>query len=173
MNEVLKNIQARRSCKQYQPDRQVPEAVLQQILEAGTWAPSGLGAQSPVLVAVQDKATRDQLSRMNADILGSKGDPFYGAPTVVVVLVDPEKNTCVEDGALAMENLMLAATSLGIGSCWIHRAREEFDTPEGKALLQQWGLPQRYIGVGHCILGYAAGEPAPRKPRKADYIVRV
>ena len=173
MNEVLKNIRQRRSCRQYQPDRQVPEELLQQILEAGTWAPSGMGAQSPVLVAVQDRETRDLLSRINAAVLGSDGDPFYGAPTVVVVLVDSRRGTCVEDGSLAMGNMMLAAASLGIGSCWIHRARETFDRPEGKALLKKWGLPETYIGVGNCILGYAAAAPAAPKPRKPDYILRV
>ena len=173
MNEVLKNIRQRRSCRQYQPDRQVPEELLQQILEAGTWAPSGMGAQSPVLVAVQDQETRDLLSRINAAVLGSDGDPFYGAPTVVVVLVDSRRGTCVEDGSLAMGNMMLAAASLGIGSCWIHRARETFDRPEGKALLKKWGLPETYIGVGNCILGYAAAAPAAPKPRKPDYILRV
>ena len=172
MNEVLKAIQARRSCRKYQ-DRQVSEAELQQILEAGTWAASGKGSQCATMVVVQDPETRAQLQKMNAAILGSSGDPFYGAPTVVVVLADPERNTCVEDGSLVMGNLMLAASTLGVGSCWIHRAREEFDSPEGKALLRKWGLPERLIGVGHCILGYPADAPAAPKPRKENYIIRV
>ena len=172
MNEVLKAIQARRSCRQYRPE-QLKEEDLQQILEAGTWAASGMGAQAAAMVVVQDPETRDRLSKMNAAIMGVNSDPFYGAPTVVVVLADPARNTCVEDGSLVIGNLMLAASSLGVGSCWIHRAREEFDSPEGKALLQKWGLPESYIGVGHCILGYpAAPAPAP-KARKADYIRRV
>lgn len=172
MNEVLKTIRERRSCRKY-ADRPVPEEVLQQILEAGTWAASGMGAQAASMVVVQDPETREQLRRMNAAVMGGSGDPFYGAPVIVVVVADPARNTCVEDGSLVIGNLMLAAASLGVGSCWIHRAREEFDSPEGKALLKQWGLPETCIGVGHCILGYPAEElPAP-KPRKADYIRRV
>lgn len=172
MNEVLKAIRERRTCRQYRPE-QVREEDLQQILEAGTWAASGMGAQAATMVVVQDKETRDQLSRMNAAIMGTDSDPFYGAPTVVVVLADPGRNTCVEDGSLVIGNLMLAASTLGVGSCWVHRARQEFDSPEGKALLKKWGLPETYIGVGHCVLGYPAAAPAAPKPRKADYIHRV
>ena len=172
MNEVLKAIQERRSCRQYRPE-QVREEDLRQILEAGTWAASGMGAQAATMVVVQDKATRDQLMKMNAAIMGVDSDPFYGAPTVVVVLADPARATCVEDGSLVIGNLMLAASTLGVGSCWIHRARQEFDSPEGKALLKKWGLPESYIGVGHCILGYPAAAPAAPKPRKDNYILRV
>lgn len=172
MNEILKAIRERRSCRSYRPE-QLTEAELQQILEAGTWAASGMGAQSARMVVVQDPETRAALQRMNASIMGVDSDPFYGAPTVVVVLADPERSTCVEDGSLVIGNLMLAASSLGIGSCWIHRARQEFDSPEGKALLKRWGVPERYIGVGHCVLGYPAEAPAAPKPRKADYVRRV
>lgn len=172
MNEILKAIRDRRSCRSYRPE-QLTEADLQQILEAGIWAASGMGAQSARMVVVQDPETRAALQRMNAAIMGVDSDPFYGAPTVVVVLADPERATCVEDGSLVIGNLMLAASSLGVGSCWIHRARQEFDAPEGKALLKKWGIPERYIGVGHCILGYPAAAPAAPKPRKADYVRRV
>ena len=172
MNEVLKAIQMRRSCRSYRPE-QIAEETLQQILEAGVWAASGQGAQSAVMVAVQDRETREQLQRMNAEILGVRSDPFYGAPAVVVVLADPERPTCVVDGSLVIGTLMLAASALGVGSCWIHRARQEFERPEGKALLRSWGVPERYIGVGHCILGYPAEAPGAPKPRKADYIRRV
>ena len=113
-----------------------------------------------------------RLSRMNAAVMGNDGDPFYGAPTVVVVLADKSRSTCVEDGSLVIGNLMNAAFSLGIGSCWIHRAREVFGTEEGREILRAWGLdPERYIGVGNCILGYAAQE-GKAKPRKEDYIIR-
>lgn len=172
MNEVLKAIRERRSCRQYKPE-QLREEDLQPILEAGTWAASGMGAQAATMVVVQDQETRDQLSRMNAAIMGVDSDPFYGAPTVVVVLADPARGTCVEDGSLVIGNLMLAASTLGVGSCWIHRARQEFDSPEGKALLKKWGLPETYIGVGHCALGYPAAAPAAPKARKANYILRV
>lgn len=172
MNEVLKAIRERRTCRQYRPE-QVREEDLQQILEAGTWAASGMGAQAATMVVVQDKETRDQLMKMNAAIMGVNSDPFYGAPTVVVVLADPARSTCVEDGSLVIGNLMLAASSLGVGSCWVHRARQEFDSPEGKALLKKWGLPESWIGVGHCVLGYPAAAPAAPKPRKDGYIRRV
>ena len=145
-NEVLQNIRTRRSCRAYTAQPVEPEK-LKAIVEAGTWAASGMGRQDP------------------------DGHPFYGAPVVCVVLTDPERDTCVEDGSLVMGNLMLAAHSLGVASCWIHQAREEFDSPEGKALLKKWGVDERYIGVGHCILGYAASEAPAPKPRKNDYVI--
>ena len=172
MNEVIQCLLTRRSVRSYLP-KQVEEEKLQEILLAGTYAASGMGRQSAKIVVLQDAAEIAELERMNAAVLGNPdGHPFYGAPVVCVVLTDPERYTCVEDGSLVMGNLMLAAHSLGVASCWIHRARQEFDSPEGKALLKKWGVDERYIGVGHCILGYAAAEPAPAKPRKADYIVR-
>ena len=170
-NEVLRCLRTRRSCRAYEA-RQLEPEVLGAILEAGTWAASGRGRQAARIVVLQDPAEIAQLERMNAAVLGNPdAHPFYGAPTVCVVLTDPEVHTCVEDGALVIGNLMLAAHSLGVGSCWIHRAREEFDSPEGKNLLQKWGVDGRYIGVGHCILGYAAKEPAEPKPRKDDYVI--
>ena len=170
-NEVLRNIKTRRSCRAYTAQQVEPEK-LKAILEAGTWAASGMGRQAPKIVVLTDAAEIAELERMNAEVLGNpEAHPFYGAPTVCVVLTDPEVNTCVEDGALVMGNLMLAAHSLGVASCWIHRARQEFDSPAGKALLKKWGVDERYIGVGHCLLGYAAQElPAP-KPRKDDYVI--
>lgn len=173
-NEVLSAIAARRSCRAYRPE-QIKSEELQAVVEAGTWAPTGMNRQSPVIVAVQDKATRDQLSAMNAAIMGTENDPFYGAPTVLVVLADRSVPTHVEDGSLVMGNLLLAASSIGLGSCWIHRARETFESEEGKALLRKWGLdPEKYRGVGNCILGYPAeGGTKPAAPRKADYVVKV
>ena len=132
-----------------------------------------MGAQSPVLIAVQDKATIKKLSGMNAAVMGVKSDPFYGAPTVIVVVADRNRMTCVEDGALAIGNMMNAAWSLGVDSCWIHRAREEFDSPEGKALLREWGIEGDYIGVGHCVLGYRDCECPVAKPRKEGYAVKI
>lgn len=173
-NEVLSAIAARRSCRAYQPEQIKPEE-LDAVLTAGTWAPTGMNRQSPVIVAVQDKETRDKLSAINASIMGSNGDPFYGAPTVLVVLADRNAHTHVEDGSLVMGNLLLAASSIGLGSCWIHRAKETFETEEGKALLRKWGLdPEKYRGVGNCILGYPApGGVKPAAPRKENYVVRV
>jgi len=173
MNEILNNIGTRRSCRAYRPDA-LPRETLDEILEAGLWAPSGMGRQSVTLVAVTDPETRGTLRRMNAAILGNpSADPFYGAPAVVVALADPAASTCVEDGSLALGSMMLAASSLGVGSCWIHRAKEEFESAEGRALLKKWGLPENLRGVGHCALGFAAapaGEGAARKPGR---IVRV
>ena len=173
MESTLKDLKERRSIRAYKPE-QIKEDELQKILEAGTYAPTGMGMQSPKIVVVQDKETRDYLSKLNAKYLGSDSDPFYGAPTVLVVLASKERPTCVEDGSLVMGNLMNAAYSVGVGSCWIHRAREVFDSEEGKALLKKWGIEGDYIGVGHCILGYPADGAVPQaKPRKADYIVYV
>lgn len=172
MNETMQTILSRRSCRSYKPE-QIREEDLQQILLAGTYAATGRGLQPVKIVVVQDPETIAQLRRMNAEIMGVTSDPFYGAPTVCVVLADTDTYTWLEDGSLVMGNLMLAAEAVGAASCWIHRARQEFDSPEGKALLKKWGIPERYRGVGHCILGYAAEEPAPAKARKTDFIHRV
>ena len=168
---MYEDLLTRRSVRKYS-DRPVEEEKLDKELTAGLYAPTGMNNQLPVLVAVRDKATRDKLSRMNAAVMGASGDPFYGAPCVIVVLSDPERMTWVEDGSLVLGNLMNAAHSLGLGSCWIHRAKECFDTPEGKALLRAWGVPENYRGVGNCILGYAAEEPEA-KPRKPGRIIKI
>lgn len=172
MNETMQTMLRRRSCRSY-TDEQIREADLEQILLAGTYAASGMGRQAAKIVVVQDAETREQLRKMNAAIMGVDSDPFYGAPTVCVILADPEVRTWNEDGSLVIGNMMLAAESVGAASCWIHRAQQEFDSPEGKALLKKWGIPERYRGVGHCILGYAAQEPAPARPRKADFVHRI
>lgn len=173
MESTLNDLKERRSIRAYKPE-QIREDQLQKILEAGTYAPTGRGLQSPKIVVVQDKKTRDRLSELNAKYLGTDSDPFYGAPTVLVVLASRERPTCVEDGSLVMGNLMNAAYAVGVASCWIHRAREVFDSEEGKQLLKEWGIEGDYIGVGHCILGYPQGELSPAaKPRKDDYIVYV
>ena len=172
MNEVLESIKSRRSVRSFLP-KQVDSALLDAVPEAGTYAPTGSGKQSPVIGAVQDPATVKQLSRMNAAVFGGTSDPFYGAPTILVVLADKTKRTYLLDGAAVLTTLLNAAHALGLGSCWIHRAKEEFESAEGKALLQQWGVEGDYEGIGHVALGYAAqatGEPAPRK---SDYIVKV
>ncbi len=168
---MYEDLLTRRSVRKY-TDRQVEDEKLDKVLTAGLYAPTGMNNQAPILVAVRDKETRDKLSRMNAAVMGASGDPFYGAPCVIVVLSDPERMTWVEDGSLVLGNLMNAAHSLGLGSCWIHRAKECFDTPEGKVLLRAWGVPENYRGVGNCILGYAAEEPEA-KPRKSGRIIKI
>ena len=169
MNEVLDAIVTRRSVRSYKPDP-IPQEGLERILTAGQYAATGMNRQSPIILAVTDKAVRDELSRMNAAILGTDSDPFYGAPVVLVVLASKAAHTYLYDGSLVMGNLMLAAHAEGLGSCWIHRAKEEFESEEGKALLRKLGIEGDYEGIGHCILGYAAGEPKPAAPRKANYV---
>ena len=172
MNETLKTLKERRSCRSYRPDP-VPAEILDRILEAGTYAASGMGRQSAIMIAVTDKKVRDQLSKMNAAVMGSAADPFYGAPAVIVVLADRSVGTYLYDGSLVMGNLMNAAHALGIASCWIHRAKEEFDSEEGKAILKELGIEGDYEGIGHCILGYAAQESNPAAPRKENFIFRI
>ena len=171
MNEVIRALKERRSIRSYRTE-QVREEDLQQILEAATYAPSGMGAQPVILVAVQDPATIARLSQLNAAVMGTERDPFYGAPCVIVVLADPTYPTWVEDGSLVLGNLLNAAHAVELGSCWINRAREMFDTEEGKALLRQWGIPEHYRGIGCCILGYADEAPAP-KERAANRIWKI
>ncbi len=171
-NETLKVLKERRSIRKYQAE-QIKDEELNAILEAGTWAASGKGLQSAVMVVVQDAETISMLSKANAEIQGKPGaDPFYGAPTAVVVLADGEAANWLQDGSLVMGNLMNAAHSLGVGSCWIHRAREVFETEEGKALLKKWGIEGEYIGVGNCILGYKDEHPEMKK-RKDNYVYYV
>ena len=172
MNETLKTLVERRSCRSYKPDP-IPAEILDRILEAGTYAASGMGRQSAIMIAVTDKKVRDQLSKMNAAVMGSAADPFYGAPAVIVVLADRSVGTYLYDGSLVMGNLMNAAHALGVASCWIHRAKEEFDSEEGKAILKELGIEGDYEGIGHCILGYAAQESNPAAPRKENFIFRI
>ena len=167
MNTLLN----RRSIRRYKED-QVPDELLDQVLTAGLFAPSGMNRQNIVMVAVRDKETRDLLSRMNAAVMGSDRDPFYGAPCVIVVLGDPEIYPVVENGSLVLGNLMNAAYAVGLGSCWIHRAKQTFETEEGKALLRKWGLKDTLVGIGNCILGYADESPEA-KPRLDGRIVKI
>ena len=169
-NEVLRNMKTRRSIRKYKPDP-VPKEILERIVEAGTYAATGMGRQSPIIIAVTNRQLRDRLSRMNAAVMGSSSDPFYGAPAVLVVLANRQSGTYVYDGSLVMGNLMLAAHELGVASCWIHRAKEEFDSPEGKAILAQLGITGDYEGIGHCILGYADCEEPQPAPRKENYVI--
>ena len=171
-NSTIECLKSRRSVKSYKPDM-LPKEVLQEIVEAGTWVPTGMNRQSPIILARTDKKVRDQLSRMNAQIMGAKGDPFYGAPVVLVVLADKSVGTYVYDGSLVMGNLMNAAHALGIGSCWIHRAKEEFESQEGKELLKSLGIQGDYEGIGHCILGYPKEEVQGTHPRKENWIYYV
>ena len=168
-NNALEVLKSRRSIRSYQ-DKMPEKELIAQIVEAGTYAPTGMGKQSPIIVAVTNRDTRDQLAEMNAKIMGVNTDPFYGAPVVLVVLADKQYPTYLYDGSLVMGNLMNAAQAVGLGSCWIHRAKEVFETPEGKALLKEWGIEGDYEGIGNCIIGYSAQETPQSKPRKPDYV---
>ena len=171
--DTLKMLEQRRSCRSFQP-KQITGEELQAVLRAGTYAPTGMGQQVPVIVAIQDKATIDQLRQMNARIMGTPdADPFYGAPTVLVVLAERSRPTYVYDGSCVMANLLNAAEAVGLGSCWIHRAKEEFDSVEGKLLLAQWGIQGDYEGIGHCVLGYREGDKPAPAPRKENYVYYV
>lgn len=169
MSEVINNMKTRRSIRKYKPDM-IPEDVLNRIIEAGTYAATGMGKQSPMIIAVTNKEIRDKFSKMNAEIMGVDSDPFYGAPVVLIVLADKARPTYVYDGSLVMGNLMLAAHAEGIGSCWIHRAKEEFESAEGKAFLKSLGIEGDYEGIGHCVLGYTDGEEPKAMPRKENYV---
>lgn len=171
MNETLKVLERRRSCRSFKSDM-VKEEELKAIIKAGTYAATGMGKQSPIIIAVTDKALRDEISEANRKIGGwNEGfDPFYNAPVILIVLANKEVPTHVYDGALVMGNLMNAAESLGIGSIWIHRAKEEFDSDFGKAILKKLGIEGDYDGIGHCALGYAAEPAKDPAPRKTDYV---
>ena len=172
MSDVLETIKSRRCIRKYKSDM-VPQDKLGKIIEAGTYAATGMGKQSPIIIAVTNKELRDKLSAMNAKVMGVNSDPFYGAPVVLIVLADKSRPTYVYDGSLVMGNLMLEAEAQGIGSCWIHRAKEEFESEEGKELLKSLGIEGDYEGIGHCVLGYTDG-PAPKAaPRKDSYVYYV
>ena len=168
MSETIKNLIERRSCRKYSTT-QIKEEELNSVLKAGEYAPTGMGRQSPIILVLQNKEKVEKLSKLNAKIMGTDKDPFYGAPTVLIVLADKNIGTYKEDGSLVLGNLMNAAYSIGLGSCWIHRAKEEFETDEGKELLKEWNIPENYVGIGHCVLGYPE-EKSEAKPRKEDYI---
>ena len=174
MNETLKVLETRRSCRNFKPDM-IKEEELKAILRAGTYAATGMGRQSPIIIAVTDKETRDAISDLNRKVAGMPEgmDPFYGAPVILIVLANKAIVTHVYDGALVMGNLMNAAASLGVDSIWIHRAKEEFESDFGKAILKKLGIEGDYEGIGHCALGYAAAplnQPAPRKENYVYYI---
>ena len=172
MNEAYRNLLERRSIRKYE-DRPVPDELLDAVLQAGIHAPSGMNTQGVRLVAVRDPELIATLSRLNAAVMNATNDPFYGAPCVIVVLGDPEIYPVVENGSLVLGNLMNAAYAVGLGSCWIHRAKQTFETEEGKALLRAWGIEGDYVGIGHCILGYREGDLPPARPRKDHYVYHV
>lgn len=172
-NEAMQNLLTRRAVRRYKSDP-IPADVLDRVIEAGLYAPSGMGRQSAIILAVTDKAVRDELSRLNAGVMGGKDDHFYGAPVVLVVLASPAlAGTYLEDGALVMGNLLNAAHAEGLGSCWIHRAKQVFETAEGKAILKKAGIEGEWVGIGNCILGYPAGDLPEAAPRREGRVFRL
>ncbi len=172
MQETLIDIRTRRSCRKYLP-QQITDDELDSILEAATWTPTGRGKQSPQMVVVQDADMLRELSRLNAQIMGTDTDPMYGAPTAVIVFSDSTNENGILDASLLMGTLMLAAHAVGVASCWINRGKAMFELPEGKEIKQKWGVDEKYEGLAICILGYAAeGGIPPVKPRREDYVIR-
>ncbi len=172
MKDAIETLITRRSVRNFN-DKPIPEDVLDTIMEAGTYAPTAKGMQEPVIIAIKDKKVRDELSSQNAKIMGREGvDPFYGAPVILLVAA---KNcpTAVYDGSCVIDNMLNAAWALGVGSCWIHRAKEELESDFGKNLLNSLGITGDYIGIGHVALGYFDGEPPVAKPRKDKYIYKI
>ncbi len=169
MNETLKVLETRRSCHSFKPDM-IKEEDLEAVIKAGTYAASGRGKQSPIIIAVTDPEKIKEFSKKNAEIMGANIDPFYGAPVILVVLANKEIPTYKYDGSLVMGNLMNAAESLGLGSIWIHRAKEEFESDFGKNILKELGIAGDYEGIGHCALGYRNEPVKAAAPRKDDYV---
>ena len=168
-NEVLKNIYTRCSVKKYKSEMPSDE-LIDAVVKAGTCAATGKNAQAPIILRITNKEVRDNLSKLNASIMGlSDIDPFYNAPVVLVVLAKKDVSTHVYDGSIVMDNMMLAAHSLGLGSCWIHRAKEEFETEYGKNLLKSLGINEEYEGIGNLVLGYSDMD-AKVKPRKENWV---
>lgn len=165
--QTLENMKTRRSIRKYK-SQMVSKDLIAKVMEAGSYAATGMNKQSPIIVAVTKKETRDKIAQVNAKIGGwQEGfDPFYGAPVILIVLADAERATAVNDGSLVLGNMMLAAHELGLGSCWIHRAKEEFKQPEWKEWLKSIGVEGDYIGVGHLALGYVDGEYPEKLARK-------
>lgn len=169
MGKVIDCIESRRSVRRFKSDM-ISKDIIEKIVNAGKFAATGRNRQSPIIIAVTNKEVRDRLSKLNAEIMGSDIDPFYGAPVILIVLADKSVPTHVYDGSLVMGNLMLAAHELGVGSCWIHRAKEEFERPEGLEILKSLGIEGEYEGIGHCVLGYVDGEYPKAAPRKDNWI---
>lgn len=172
MNETLKTLLGRRSIRKFKKE-QIKDEELNLVLEAGMYAPSAANQQSALFVVVQNKEMLKKITQMNSAVMGKDIDTYYGAPTVILVLADKRKAAPVEDASLAIGNMFNAAASLGLGSCWIHREKQMFETAEGASLLKEWGIDENYIGVGSCILGYPDCEQPKAAPRKKDFIINV
>jgi len=172
MNETIKTLLNRRSIRKYKSE-QITDEELNVVLEAGKFAPSGANKQSALFIVVQNKEMIKKITKMNADVIGSNIDPYYGAPTIILVLADKSKATPIEDASIAIGNMFNAAYSIGLGSCWVHRTKQMFESEEGTALLKEWGVEGDYVGVGSCILGYSDCDLPNAGPRKEKFVVMV
>lgn len=169
-SEFLDVLINRSSCRKYS-EKEVDRETVEKIVKAGTYAATGMGRQSPVILAVMNRELRDKLSALNAKVMGRDTDPFYGAPQVLVVLADKNVPTYLYDGSLVMGNMMNEAQALGVSSCWIHRAREVFDSEEGKKILARYGIPDNFEGIGNLIIGYDDGGKREKAARKDNYVI--
>ena len=172
MTDTVKDIISRRSIRKYKAE-QVPDDKLEAVLTAGTYAPTAMGRQSPLIVAVQSSADAAEVRRINALVAGTDGDPFYGAPTIILVFAERGNPNGIQDASLVLGNMMNAAYAEGLGSCWINRIKESFELPEGKALLEKWGIDDVWDGVGSCALGYADCDLPTAKARKEGYVIKI
>ena len=169
----LSLIKTRRSVRAYKSEPILPSKALDAVLETETYAPTGGGHQSPTIIAITDPKYRREIAKLNAEVMGSNTDPYYGAPVVILVLAYGSASTYVEDGSCVLENMMLAAHALGLGTVWVHREREIFDSESGKDLLREWKLPETLRSVGAIALGYLVHEAGQPAARKQNYIVRI
>lgn len=172
MNETIRTILERRSVRQFD-QRKVEREKLEEIVNAGLYAPSGSNRQDRIIIVIEDEEEKAKLRKINAGVMGKTGDfdPFYGAPAVILVADRKESSTAILDGTAAIENMLLAATSLGLGTCWVHRAKEELESEWGKELLSSLGIKDEYVGVGHVALGYYDCEKKPHAaPRKENTV---
>jgi len=172
MESTIKDLIQRRSCKKFR-NEMPPLELVETIMDAGTYAPNGMSRQSPIIICITNKEVRQTLSRLNARVLGTKLDPFYNAPIILAVLANKNINTCVEDGSLCIGNMLNAAHALGLGACWIHRAKEVFKMEEGAKILEDLHIEDEYVGIGHVALGYWDMEIPKPKERKSNYIYYV
>ena len=171
MNEVTKILCERRSIRKFKSD-QIPMETLEEILKCGTYAPNGKSKQSARIVVVRDRDTIEAIAKVNGSFVNKPGlNPFYEAPTLLIVFADKNVSTYVQDGSAVIMNMLNAAFSLGVDSCWIHRAKETFETSFGKELMQKWGLDENYEGIGNIVLGYRDSPLPPAAPRKENYII--
>lgn len=171
MNETINTLLTRRSIRKFKKE-DIKQEELDLILKAGTYAPNGRGLQAPLFVVIKDKELMNKLSKLNnmAKPNNPDMDAFYGCNVLVIVFADSSVSTYLEDGSLALGNMMNAAAALGIGSCWIHRAKQTFEFEEGIELKKEWNIPENFVGIGNLILGYPDETPTA-KPRKDNYII--